>query len=236
MLKTKLPSTRLSLHYEFELPAPVAQPSSEAHDAACKKAAALSGIAPPDAVTARAVVKPALDLKAVHGEAFDPAFHVAKGGPALRYEFFYDPAAPKLVVRVVTSLGEEPSMIVDGVSASRIALHAMELLEGASTFESIFPKHPPLSIGLRNHLLFMYHVMPGMLVRIALAYVSMLLDNVLPWRRQTPDLTLVNDAKSLFRYYNSEHAAEPAAFHLFAPGRNAFKEFLTLVDVWKAHI
>ena len=107
MLKTKLPSTRLSLHYEFELPGPVVQPSSSAHDAACKKAAALSGLAPPDAVAARAVVKRGLDLKAVHAEPFDAEFHVAKGGPALRYEFYYDPAAPKLIVRIVTSLGEE---------------------------------------------------------------------------------------------------------------------------------
>ena len=100
----------------------------------------------------------------------------------------------------------------------------MEVLEGAESIESIFPKHPPLVMGLRNHLLFMYHLMPGMLIRVALAYFSMLLDNLLPWRRYAADVTLVSDAKSLFRYYNSKYAADPADFHLFTPGREAFKE------------
>ena len=126
---TKLPSSRLLLTYIFDLPAAVTEPSSAVHDNAVKRAAILTGLLEPADVAARAVALRGLTLEAMHHSAFDPDFHLSEDR-GVRYEFFYDPEAPMMGLRVVTSLGEDESKSIDGVLSSRIAFHAMEVLEG----------------------------------------------------------------------------------------------------------
>jgi len=238
MFKTKLASSRLSLTYLFDLPSIVKEPSSADHDAAVKKAAVHIGLVPAAAVAAKAFARAAITLPVVHASDFDQDFHLADGGPALRFEFYYDPDAPKMAIRIVTTLGEEPSMIIDGVLASRHAFHAMEILEGkALTTDSPGNRKdiPPLTYGIRQQLNFMFEIIPGTLVRIVFAYFSLLLD-LLFFRRPPSDPTLVNDAKSMFRFYNSNSASEPCVFQTYTPatlGPKPFRAFLALIDAWR---
>jgi hypothetical protein len=245
MLKTKLPSSRLSLTYTFELPKPMASPSAEAHNAAVKKAAELSGLVAESVVSATASSIKSLTLSNVHELPFSSRFFVHDGGPAVRYEFFYDPDAPTMAVRIVTTLGEEPSMIIGGVLASRIAFYAMELLEGNAELSKGSPaaregKFAPLNFGLRQQFNFLAEIIPGTLIRILYAYLSMLVDKIcgIP---PPADPTLVHDAKSLFRFYECPRADELAALQVYrlqpgasAPGdEKSFRKFLRLVDAWR---
>ena len=205
----KLPSTRLSLTFLFDLPAIVKEPSTEAHDAACKKVAEETGLVPKDAVSSKAAACTDMTLPAVHNADFDPTHHVGTGGPAIRLEFFYDPDWPKMAVRVVTSLGEEKEMIIDGVLASRVVFHTIEVLEGKPlAMDSPANRKaqgmiPPFNYGFRQRLNFLYEI-PGTLIRMLLAHVSLFLDKLLG-RSAPADPTVVTDAKSLIRFVQSEH-------------------------------
>jgi hypothetical protein len=223
----------------------MASPSAEAHNAAVKKAAELSGLVAESVVSATASSIKSLTLSNVHELPFSSRFFVHDGGPAVRYEFFYDPDAPTMAVRIVTTLGEEPSMIIGGVLASRIAFYAMELLEGNAELSKGSPaaregKFAPLNFGLRQQFNFLAEIIPGTLIRILYAYLSMLVDKIcgIP---PPADPTLVHDAKSLFQFYECPRADELAALQVYrlqpgasAPGdEKSFRKFLRLVDAWR---
>ena len=141
-----------------------------------------------------------LSLAAVHGAPFDPADFVQDGCKGVHYEFAYDPTRPKSALRIVTTLGETKELILDGILAARLGFMAMELLEGKelSTDSPAARKVPPFTFGLRHKWNFFKELMPGTLIRILVAYASMLLDFVLG-AKPPKDVTLVHDAKSIFR-------------------------------------
>jgi hypothetical protein len=95
MDKVSVPAPRLFLSFEFELDKPLLNPSTEVHDAACKQAAAavatfadtqINGAKDPSAAfSARVVSSQDLNLNKVQNYPFDPEFHVANGGPAVRF-------------------------------------------------------------------------------------------------------------------------------------------------------
>jgi len=146
---------------------------------------------------------------------------------------------PKMAVRIVTSLGEEPSMIMDGVLASRIAFYTMELLEGNVKLSTESPAAregaiPPLNFGLRQQINFLWEI-PGTLVRIVYAYLSTLFDNIFGARFPSSDPTFVHDVKSLFHFYESPRANELAELHVYRPkvftnSEKPFRIFLRVVD------
>jgi len=246
MLTTKLPSSRLSLTYVFELPKFLPNPSPEEHNAAVKKAAQLSGLVAEDVVSATASSMEGVTLSSVHRLPFKESCfsHLQDGGPAARFEFFYDSDSsktPTMAVRIVTSLGEEPSMIIDGVLASRIAFYAMELLDGNNELSTASPgaregSIPTFKFGLRQQINFLCELIPGTLIRIAYAYCSMLFDKVFGIKAPS-DPTLVHDAKSIFRFYESPRANELAAMHVYRPSNagseKPFRKFLQVVDAWR---
>eukprot|EP00965_Chrysotila_dentata_P162001 5349444-Pleurochrysis_carterae.AAC.2 len=138
-------------------------------------------------------------------------------------------------LRVVTSLGEDKASIVDGVTACRLAFHTMEVLDGkALNMDSPanrVGKIPPFKYGWSHYLNFMREVIPGTLLRIAGAYLSMYVDWLLG--AQPPsDPTLVNDAKSMFQFYESSHASDSAVTQAFQQDTSLkpFRSFLSLLD------
>jgi hypothetical protein len=235
IVQTKLPANRLCLVYEFDTPAR-GEATSSVHNECAKRAAEETGLADPSSVRAKAAVLPNASLALVHHQPFDPVFHVSNGGPAVRFEFFYDLKEAKMIVRIVTSLGDTPEMIVDGVTASRIAFHTIELLEGKEIMKTIFPTHPPLTYGMRQRLNFIKEI-GGTQLRIFFANIIFVLGNVfsllLDRKSNEEDVIHVNGPLSLLRFYQSEKACEPAAYQIFRPGYNAFKDFLGRVDEWK---
>jgi hypothetical protein len=243
MFKVSLPAPRLGLSFEFELDKPLSNPSSEVHDAACKQAAAaLANFAdtqvqdakdPSAPFSARVVSSQNLCLNKVHNYPFDPDFHVANGGPAVRYEFFYDKELPKLFLRVVTTFGDLAET-VDGVFATRVGLHAMEILQGNEMNKSIFPKHPPFTYGFRHKVNFIQQVRVG--GHPWWGYIKMYLCiflEMLRLKEQPQDMTRVNDMASLFRFQDTDQASDPAVSHSFRSDVGSFKQFLNLVEEWR---
>jgi hypothetical protein len=177
MFKIPVPIPRLCLSFEFDI-GTSKHPSTNQHDATIKKAArvldqsivfSMHGVTM-DAFSAKVVDGNTLDperqltLTTAHNSPFDPNFHVAIGGPAIRYEFIYsdqrDSSNPssKLFLRIVTSFGK-PEETIDGVLATRIGLTAIEILQGNKVQPTIFPQHPPLKLHIRHILNFflLYH-------------------------------------------------------------------------------
>ena len=214
------------------------------HDAAVKNAAELSGLVDPMVVSAKAFSRKDITLASVHALPFDPKEYANDGEKGLHFEFFYDPSAKRMAVRLVTTLGDgDPSCAVDGVMASRLALMAIELLEGRAELSKDSPaaregRVPPMKFGLRQQMNFALAVMPGTLFRIVFAWMSMLVDRVLSIKPPA-DLTVVHDAKSLFRYYESSPAADIAEFMVFRPTidpqdtEKPFRKFLRAVEAWR---
>ena len=245
MLKTKLPSSRLCLTYVFELPAErTASPSPEAHDVAIKKAAQISGLVSKDIVAATASSLKDVSLANVHKLPFKESFFVKDGGPALRCEFYYGSDTTKtsmVAVRIVTSLGEEPSMIIDGVLASRIAFYTMELLDGNDELSTGSPAAregsiPTLKFGFRQQINFLREI-PGTLLLIIYTYLYTFFVKLLGIKEAPSDPTLVHDPKTLFRFYESSRANELAELQAYRPEvkdyEKPFRKFLQVVDNWR---
>jgi hypothetical protein len=239
MFNVSLPAPRLSLSFEFELDKPVLNPSTEVHDAACKQAAtALAKFAdtqihdakvPSAAFSARVVSSQNLNLDKVHNYPFDPDFHVAYGGPAVRYEFFYDKELPKMFFRVVTAFGNREET-VDGVYASRVGLHTMEILQGNEMNKSIYNKHPPFTFGFRQIANFIQQAVLGSLALFGYfkMYLCILLE-MLRLKEKPQDMTRVNDMASLF----TDQASDPAMYRSFRSDVGSFKPWLKLVEEWR---
>jgi hypothetical protein len=243
MYKVSLPAPRLCLSFEFELDKPLLNPSTEVHDAACKQAAAalansahtqIHGAKDPSAAfSARVVSSKDLSLNKVRNYPFDPDFHVANGGPAVRYEFFYDKELPKMFFRVVTAFGDLDET-VDGVFASRVGLHAMEILQGNEMNKSIFPKHPPFTYGFRHSFNFIQQVRVGSNPWFGYfkMYLSIFLEK-LRLKEKPQDMTRVNDMASLFRFQDTDQASDPAVYQSFRSDVSSFKPWLNLIEEWR---
>jgi hypothetical protein len=243
MYKVSLPAPRLCLSFEFELEKPLLNPSTEVHDAACKQAAAMlakfadtqieDAKDPSAAFSARVVSSRDLSLNKVRNYPFDPDFHVADGGPAVRYEFFYDKDLPKMFFRVVTTFGD-PTETVDGVFATRVGLHTMEILQGNEMNKSIFPKHPPFTFGFRHNVNFIQQAVLGGLPFVGYfkMYLCIFLEK-LRLKAKPQDLTRVNDTASLFRFQDTDQASDPAMYRSFRSGVGSFKPWLNLVEEWR---
>ena len=229
---TKEPSTRLCLVYEFKTSACV-QASSSDHDAAAKQAARETGIVIESAVRARVVEYPDATLDKVHHMPFDPTFHVANGGPAVRFEFVY--GHTKLLVRIVTSLGDGSQSVVDGVSASRLAFHTLELLDHQTmNLEQRWSPPPPLHFGRRQQWNNFWEMNVAMLLVLG-AKIRLLFDALLEmiWGSLVPasfDKSIVNSPYTMFSFYQSDFKDCPA--HIQAFSSLGFKDFLAATQCW----
>lgn len=250
-----LPASRLALTFAFDLDEIVTSPSSSVHDAACKKAAAhLSSLHRvknpcdckfsgdrPSPFQARALIGRGLTLQQVHHSPFDPAFHVANGGPAIRFEFWYDQEEPKMFLRVVTGFGTF-AQTIDGVLAARIGFHTIEVLEGQTMRDPIFPKPPPLHYGLRQQINFIRQVY-GTQVFMFLAnlwfQLQVCLQRIIGWNSETADPTRVTNILSYIRFYRSKQASDTTTYSLYHPDpkiflpKYAFRLYLECVEAWR---
>ena len=255
-----LPAPRLCLSLEFEIEKSDKRPSNDRHDAAIKEAArAVDGFisfskygVTSDAFSARVVDSSDIDpdrqlsFTAAHNAPFDPNFHVAYGGPAIRYEFIYadrhpnDPAntRSKLFLRIVTSFGK-PEETIDGVLATRIALTAMEILEGNRIHPTVFPKHPPVQFGIRQGLNFFYHNVLHGLLAIPIGYLQLYMFSILESMgvKKENNIFRVNNSVSLLKFHASKHSLDSAKYNVYrSDSKGAFKEFLSVTEKWTKNL
>jgi hypothetical protein len=256
MVKISTPIPRLCLCYEFDFETTQKYPSSAQHDAAIKQAAKLlDGLinfskfgAISDAFSAKVIDGTAINpdgqltFKAAHNAPFDPNFHVAHGGPAVRYEFIYsykDPkditaTSSKLFLRIVTSFGK-PEETIDGVLATRVGLTAIEILQGNEVHPTIFPQYPPVSFGMRQLSKFLYHNILHGLFAIPFGYLQLYFLNLFEHLgyKHTTNVFRVNNVVSLLKFHSSEHRNDDGTYHLYrSDAPNAFKTFLGVVEKW----
>ena len=227
---TKKPASRLCLVYEFKTSSDCDPASSEAHDAAVKQAARETRIADESSVQARVVECLNPTLEKVHHYPFDPKFHKANGGPSARMEFVYGKS--QMFVRIVTSLGDGPKCILDGVSASRLAFHAMEILENQPmTHEPRWSAPvPPLVHGWRqkwNN----FREMNIARCLVLLAQLRLLLEIFCGWSpKRNFDKQIIASPYNLFSFYQSDAKDNPAQIHVFSS--KEFKTFLAATKSW----
>ena len=257
MVHIPVPVERLCLSLEFDIEKSGKRLSNDRHDAAIKEAArAVDGFisfskhgVTPDAFSAKVIdgsdIDPdrQLSFTAAHNAPFDPNFHVAYGGPAIRYEFVYadnhpnDPAdtPSKLFLRIVTSFGK-PEEAIDGVLATRIGLTAMEILEGNEIHPTIFPKHPPVPFGIRQIYNFFYHNVLHGLLAIPIGYLLFYLSNILEalGAKKEDNIFRVNSTVSLLKFHASKHSLDSATYHIYRSDfpKDAFKIFLNVTEKW----
>ena len=256
MVRIPIPVPRLCLTLEFDIEKSGERPSNDRHDAAIKQAARVvdgfisfskHGVTP-EAFSAKAIdgsdIDPDRELSftAAHNAPFDPNFHVAYGGPAIRYEFMYSgnyandsPHAPsKLFLRIVTSFGK-PEETIDGVLATRIGLTAMEILEGNEVHPTIFPKHPPVPFGIRQAFNFFHHNVLNGLLAIPIGYLQFYLFSILEAIGFTREQNIfrVNNTVSLLKFHASKHCNDRAKYNIYrSDSKSAFKDFLSVTEKW----
>ena len=120
------------------------------HQAAIVKAAQLSKLVDPALVKCRPIVVEGDVTLAVAQAQPINAWHAATEGTAIRAEFVYSASSPVLVIRILTHLPR-----VDGVSATRLALHTLEAVEGmpvCSGDVEAFKRNPPYTFGFRQRM------------------------------------------------------------------------------------
>ena len=256
MVHIPIPVPRLCLSLEFDIEKSEERPSNERHDAAIKEAArtvdsfihfSQHGVTP-DAFSAKVVdgadIDPdrQLSFASAHNAPFDPKFHVASGGPAIRYEFIYSDHHPndspdkpsKLFLRIVTSFGK-PEETIDGVLATRIGLTALEILQGNEVHPTIFPKHKPVPFGMRQYFNFIRHCTLTDLLAIPIGYMQFYLLGILEKMgiRKESNIFRVNSIASLLKFHESKHSLESAKYKLYrSDSKGAFKVFLSMVEKW----
>jgi hypothetical protein len=256
MVKIPIPVPRLCLCFEFDIESIEKRPSNAEHDAAIKQAArTVDGFidfgkfgVTENAFSAKVIDGKAINpdgeltLKATHNAPFDPNFHVAHGGPAIRYEFIYsdkdtknnDDNSSKLFLRIVTSFGK-PEETIDGVLATRIGLTAIEILQGNEVHPTIFPRYPPLTFGMRQLFNFFHHnVLNGMLA-IPFGYIQLYLYTLLEQlgMKQKADIFKVNNTVSLLKFHSTKYGNDAAKYNLYrSEAKDAFKTFLNVAEKW----
>ena len=256
MVHIPIPVPRLCLSLEFDIEKSKERPSNERHDAAIKEAArtvdsfinfSQHGVTP-DAFSAKVVdgtdIDPdrQLSFASAHNAPFDPKFHVASGGPAIRYEFVYSDRHPndspdkpsKLFLRIVTSFGK-PEETIDGVLATRIGLTALEILQGNEVHPTIFPKHKPVPFGMRQVFNFFYHNILNGLLAIPVGYMQFYLFSILEKlgvKKESNDFR-VNSSATLLKFHDSKYSLESAKYELFrSDSKDAFKIFISVAEEW----
>ena len=256
MVHIPIPVPRLCLSLEFDIEKSEERPSNERHDAAIKEAArtvdsfinfSQHGVTP-DAFSAKVVdgadIDPdrQLSFASAHNAPFDPNFHVASGGPAIRYEFVYSDHHPndspdkpsKLFLRIVTSFGK-PEETIDGVLATRIGLTALEILQGNEVHPTIFPKHKPVPFGMRQVFNFFYHNILNGLLAIPVGYIQFYLFSILEKlgvKKESNDFR-VNSSATLLKFHDSKYSLESAKYELFrSDSKDAFKIFISVAEEW----
>lgn len=260
MVHIPTPVPRLCLTFEFDIDGTKVRPSNEQHDVAIKEAAkavdnfihfSQHGVTP-DAFAAKVMDGTTIDpdrqlrFTSAHNAPFDPNFHVAYGGPAIRYEFIYSDIHPmdsqtttsnktsKLFLRIVTSFGK-PEETIDGVLATRIGLTALEILEGNEVHPTIFPRHPPAPIGLRMISKFLYHNVMNGLLAIPYGYMMLYMYTLLDKMgvKKEDNMFRVNSVVSLLKFHDSPNSNESARYQLYrTETKGAFRTFLTIVEEW----
>ena len=256
MVTIPIPVPRLCLSLEFDIEKSGERPSNDRHDAAIKEAARVVdgfisfskyGVTP-DAFSAKVIYGSEIDpdrplsFNAVHNAPFDPSFHVASGGPAIRYEFIYSDKHPndspeipsKLFLRIVTSFGK-PEETIDGVLATRIGLTAMEILQGNEIHPTIFPKHPPVPFGMRQVFNFFHHAVLNGVLAIPIGYFQLYLFSLLEklGLKKEDNLFRVNNAVSLLKFHASKHRLDSAKYKIYrSNSKDAFKVFLGVTETW----
>lgn len=222
-------------------------PSSKAHEQAAKKAARETGIVPECAVRARVVdhtLPNAYTLKNAHHMPFDKNFHVSNGGPAVQLEFVYV-GVKKMFLRIVCSLGDGPNAVLDGVTASRLAFYAMEILENheLNVVDNQWNNKPPALVfgkrqrwnGIREtNIAYLFIFIAK--IRLFLEWILELLFK--KFVNINFDKHIVYNPYTLFHFYrNQENKCSQAHYQAFCPGGNkGFKDFLRLVESWKQSI
>lgn len=149
----------------------------------------------------------------------------------------YSADKPQMVLRCLVSLAD-----VDGVTALRVALHALELVEGNPKISNhlAFTKLPPYTYGWRQRVNFA-SVMFSIFTSIAGAtlFGSFMDKQGAAKRIGAPAGTVVpNSAVSTIEYYKPGAAAEPAAYNLYADNaatasQKPYKRFLDAMEAWR---
>lgn len=256
MVHIPIPVPRLCLSLEFDIEKSGQRASNDRHDAAIKEAARVVdgfisfskfGVTS-DAFSAKVIDGTEIDpdrqlsFTAAHNAPFDPNFHVANGGPAIRYEFIYSdnhsndsPDTPsKLFLRIVTSFGK-PEETIDGVLATRIGLTAMEILQGNEVHPTIFPKHPPVPFGMRQVFNFFHHNILNGVLAIPIGYLQLYLFTMLEKLgvKKEDNIFRVNNTVSLLKFHASKHSLDSAKYNIYrSDSDNAFKAFLSMTEKW----
>ncbi|XRB18872.1 hypothetical protein RI054_19g87180 [Pseudoscourfieldia marina] len=243
-MSAPIPVRRLLLTVKFKCAASSVSslPASELHEkhAQCVRVAAESSqlIKPDDVVGAAVIAKgnKALDIQEAQDVSYDAAL---LGDKAAAISYVYASGDghgdPAMVMRVVVALAK-----MDGVTALRVGLHALELVAGGPMSEpGKFAAPPPYTYGIRQMLNF-GRMLARTLSKIAGAkLLGHLFDKTGAAKRiDAPEGTVVpNNATSMLAYY-AQKAPPPASYRLFAAtGETAklkpYRRFLATLEQWK---
>ena len=235
MSTRRLPRATLTLLYQFEL-----DPSCRAHgamrdmdhDAAAKQAAAMSRLCAPPQVVARCrIIDAPLEMATVHALPFDS--WCTRNTAAVRLEFvFAASSTTALCARVVTDVSR-----VDGVAASRILFHTLEVMEGKAVDPQRFKVNPPLRYGWRHVMkaLMLLVVTIADLILGAMTYRARLLLSRLTGKPCGRRLGMPSSAAAIMAFYDSPRHEVPI-HRMFAPHEIAFNDLIVLIDAWKERL
>lgn len=170
-----------------------------------------------------------------HGYSRNSLF--ATGEKSIACHFIYSSDKPQMVLRCLVCLAD-----VDGVTALRIALHALELVEGNPKISDplVFAKPAPYRYGWRQRMNFA-RMLSSTLGSIAAAslFGSFMNKKGAAKRIGAPAGVVVpNSVVSTLEYYKPGGAAEPAAYNLYADNtttasQKPYKRFLDVVESWR---
>ena len=235
-----VPLRQLLLTVRFRVSFRVSEPASlhAAHEAAVKKAAEASRLVPPGDVAGGAVVvkKGKLEI----GDAQDVPYASAPlGDKAAAITYVYTSndghGDPEMVMRVVVALAK-----VDGVTALRVGLHALELVAGGAMSDpGTFASPPPYTYGVRHMLNFGVMLARTLGKMAGARLLGGLFDKAGAARRVgAPEGAVVpNTATSMLAYY-AQKAPPPASYRLFAATEETaklkpYRRFLDTLEAWK---
>lgn len=239
MNNVPIPVRKLCLTLQFDLSecdGKGASLPSKDHNLAIQTAAKDSGLFAPGAVVAKAVTIPGdVTIAAAQDVEFDE--ESASGEKAVAVHYIYSSDKPQMVLRCLVCLAD-----VDGVTALRIAMHALELVEGQSKISSpaVFAAPPPYKYGWRQRINF-GKMLSSTLGSIAYATMCGAFTNKKGAAKKigAPDGVVVpTTVASTLEYYKPGGAAEPAAYHLYADNASTasqkpYRRFIDAIESWR---
>lgn len=234
-----IPVRKLCLTIQFDLSEcdDYATLPSKDHHQALTQAAKSSGLYNPDVVYGKAVTVPGdLTVAVAQDVQFDEL--AVSGEKPIAAQYIYSSDKPQMVLRCLVCLAD-----CDGVTALRIALHAMELIEGQSTISdpAVFATPPPYKYGWRQRLNFA-RMLSSTLGSIFYATTfGGLMSNKRGAAKKigAPEGVVVpTSAISTLEYYKPGGAAEPAAYNLYADTASTsslkpYKRFVDVIESWR---